>query len=193
MADIATVNPGGPARLAEILSRINRAIAILAGVALLATVVLILVEIVLRQTSVGSIGGSDEISGYVMAGVATWGFAYALTERAHVRIDILQSRLPLAGKGLFDLMALASLFAIALTVSIYAWEVLAKTLARDSHANTPLGTPLWIPQSIWFGGWVWLAVVSGLLLACVAILTAKREWETVRAIAGGGTETGDLT
>ncbi|MBO0662583.1 TRAP transporter small permease [Jiella sp. MQZ9-1] len=192
MTDIKMANRSGPARLAARLGRINRIIAILAGIALLATVALILLEIVLRQTAIGSIGGSDEISGYVMAGVATWGFAYALTERAHVRIDILQSRLPLPGKGLFDLLALASVFAIALTVSIHAWDVLGKTLARDSHANTPLATPLWIPQSIWFGGWVWLAIVAVLLLACITVLIAEREWESVRAIAGGGTETGEL-
>ncbi len=192
MADTETAGGSGPARIAAGIARINRGIAIVAGVALLATVALILVEIVMRQTSYGSIGGSDEISGYVMAGVATWGFAYALTERAHVRIDILQARLPLAGKGLFDLIALASLCGIALVVSFYSWSVLAKTLARDSHANTPLATPLWIPQSIWFGGWVWLAIVSAVLLACILILTARREWDSVRAIAGGGTETGEL-
>ncbi|MEF2072953.1 TRAP transporter small permease subunit [Consotaella aegiceratis] len=182
---------GGPAGVAAIFARINRAIAAIAGVALLGTGLLILLEIVLRQTAVGSIGGSDEISGYVMACVATWGFAFAVTERAHVRINLLQARLPLFGQGVFDLLALASLFVIACLVSVYAWDVLGKTLARNSHANTPLATPLWIPQSIWFAGWVWLTVVAGILLVCVAVLAARREWDQVKAMAGGGTETGE--
>ncbi|MBZ8134339.1 C4-dicarboxylate ABC transporter permease [Afifella sp. IM 167] len=174
--------------MAGALGQVNRMIAIVAGIALLLTVALILLEIVLRQTSVGSIGGSDEISGYVMAGVATWGFAFALSERAHVRIDLIQARLPKAGAAIFDIFALAGISAIAALVSFYAWDVLAKTLARDSHANTPLATPLWIPQSIWFAGWVWLAIVSVLLLACVLALAVKRDWTGIDEIAGSSTE-----
>lgn len=176
-------------RVAAALARINRVIAVLAGIALLATVALILLEIVLRQTPMGSLGGADEISGYIMAGVATWGFAFALTERAHVRIDILQMRLRTAGRALLDLLALASLSAVTLVVTYYSWGVLATTLERGSRANTPLATPLWIPQSIWFAGWVWLTLVSLVLLACVASLVVARSWDEVRDIAGGGTET----
>lgn len=180
-----------PVRIAAAIARINRAIAVVAGVVLLATVALILVEVVLRQTPRGSIGGADEISGYVMGGVATWGFAFALTERAHVRIDILQMRLKPGPSGLFDLLALASLAAVVLVVTWHSWSVLGTTLARGSRANTPLATPLWIPQSVWFAGWVWLSVVAVVLLGCVATLVLSRSWEDVRAVAGGGTE-GDL-
>lgn len=183
---------GGPVRVAAALATINRVIAVLAGMALLATVALILLEIVLRQTSIGSLGGADEISGYVMAGVATWGFSFALTERAHVRIDILQLRLSTAGRALFDLLALASLSGIACLVAFYSWDVLGKTLARGSHANTPLGTPLWIPQSIWFAGWVWLALVSAVLLACIVVLALGRDWQAVRDVAGDGGEAGEI-
>lgn len=184
-------NGGGPERVAAMLARINRAIAILAGMVLLATVALILLEIVLRQTPMGSLGGADEISGYVMAAVATWGFSFALTERAHVRIDILQLRLSTMGKALFDLLALASLCSIASLVAVYSWDVLGKTLARDSHANTPLGTPLWIPQSIWFAGWVWLALVSAILLVCILVLAFRRDWQAMRDVAGEGSGTGE--
>lgn len=176
-------------RLSAALARINRAIAVLAGIALLATVVLILVEIVLRQTPAGSLGGADEISGYVMAGVSTWGFGFAVTERAHVRIDILQMRLRPAASALFDLIALASLSAVALVVTVQSWGVLATTLERGSRANTPLATPLWLPQSIWFAGWLWLTLVSLLLLGCVVALVMAKSWDDVRAIAGGGAET----
>ena len=179
---------GAPLRIAAMLARINRSIAMVAGTVLLATVALILLEIVLRQTPMGSLGGADEISGYVMAGVATWGFAFALTERAHVRIDILQLRFGTAGRALFDLLALSALSAVTLVVTYQSWGVLATTLARDSRANTPLATPLWIPQSVWFAGWAWLTLVSCVLLACVAALVTARSWQDVRDIAGGGTE-----
>jgi len=177
-----------PVRIAGALGKVNRMIAIVAGIVLLLTVALILLEIILRQTFVGSLGGSDEISGYVMAGVATWGFAFALSERAHVRIDLIQARLPKTGAAFFDLFAMAGISAISALVSFYAWDVLAKTLARNSHANTPLATPLWIPQSIWFAGWVWLALVSAALLLCVLALMARRDWTSVDEIAGSSTE-----
>ncbi|MFH1807074.1 MAG: hypothetical protein ABID63_19505 [Pseudomonadota bacterium] len=54
------------------IRRINRTIALLVGFVLIACVFLILADIVFREFGV-SFGGSDEISGYVMAGTASWG------------------------------------------------------------------------------------------------------------------------
>ncbi|HSK39817.1 MAG TPA: TRAP transporter small permease [Arenibaculum sp.] len=188
---------GLPERVVAALAGINRVIAIFGGIVLLATVCLILLDIVLRRTAAGSLGGADEISGYVMAGVATWGFSYALVERAHVRIDILQVRLPTVGRALLDILALASLCAVAILVAVHASDVLTKTLARGSRANTPLETPLWIPQSIWFAGWAWLALVSAILLACVIALALRRDWPAIGGMAGtmagDGTEAGEKT
>ena len=90
-----------PMRVFGLLSRMNYAIALIGGVVLLATVIFILVDIFLRQFAGRGLGGSDEISGYVIAGVAAWGFSYALVERAHVRIDVLTGRLPAAGRAIF--------------------------------------------------------------------------------------------
>lgn len=182
------VRRDGPQRLIALLVRVNRAIAIVCGVVLLLAVALILIDLVLRQTPIGSIGGADEISGYVMAAMATWGFSYALMERAHVRIDVIQGQLPTTAKALLDILALASLATVAILVAFYAWDVLAKTIDRGSHANTPLETPLWIPQSIWFAGWVWLSIVSVIMLFCVVALALRRDWTAIRQTAGGATE-----
>jgi TRAP-type C4-dicarboxylate transport system permease small subunit len=166
------------------LARINTALALVCGIALVATVLLVLAEIILRRTAGRGLGGSDEIAGYVMAGVAAWGLAYALTERAHVRIDVATGRLPPGGKVWFDLLSLAAMTAVAGIVSWYGWLVLARTLERGSRANSPLETPLWLPQSVWVSGWVWLTVVSGLLTLAVAILIAARRTSDAAAIGG---------
>ncbi len=173
---------------AAALRRVNRALAVLIGLGLLATGLMILAEIVLRQTPLGGFGGSDEISGYVMAAFATWGFSYALLERAHVRIDLLQRRLPGVGRAFLDLLALSSLAATAGVVAWSSYDVLAKTLARGSRANTPLETPLWIPQSIWFAGWVWFALTASLLLICLVALLLARRLEAAEALAGTRSE-----
>ena len=75
-----------------VLRRSNRVIALAVGLLLIATILFILLDIILRQFG-RSFGGSEEISGYVMAGVASWGLAFALLEQAHVRIDLVRLKL----------------------------------------------------------------------------------------------------
>lgn len=179
-----TASRAWPLRLIDVLGRINRAVAIVCGVVLLAAMVLILAEIVFRQVVGRGIGGADEISGYVMAGIAAWGFSYALVERAHVRIDVVTGRLPLPGRSVFDLFALLALGAVAATVTIYGWSVLGTTLARGSRANTPLETPLWIPQTVWLSGWAWLTVVACLLAIATAALIARGRFSEAQAAIG---------
>lgn len=174
--------------VAGTLRRINIGLALVCGVALLATVGMVLLEIVLRQVVGRGLGGSDEIAGYVMAGVAAWGLAYALTERAHVRIDVATARLPLPGRAGFDLLALLATSFVAGIVTWYAWRVLSRTLQRGSTANTPLETPLWMPQSVWVAGWVWLTVVAVLLTLCLIVLMLAGRWAEGQAVAGTQTE-----
>jgi TRAP-type C4-dicarboxylate transport system permease small subunit len=180
-----------PLRIVALLARTNRSIAILCGVVLLVVVALTLAEIILRQVMGRGLGGVDEISGYVMAGIAAWGFSYALVDRAHVRIDVLTGRLPLPGRSVFDLLAMISVFGVAVLVSWYGWNVLSRSILRSSRANTSLETPLWIPQSIWFGGWIWLSFVSGLLAICIFALILQRRWRQVEGVAGVTSEVKD--
>jgi TRAP-type C4-dicarboxylate transport system permease small subunit len=177
-----------PLRVVRLLVRVNTGIALLCGLALLATVGLVLAEIGLRQIVGRGLGGSDEIAGYVMAGVAAWGFSYALVERAHVRIDVLTGRLPPAGRSAFDFLALLSLLSVSAIVTWYAWIVLSRSFLRSSRANTPLETPLWIPQSVWFGGWAWLTLVTACLVLCLVALILRRRFAEVQAVAGASTE-----
>ena len=134
------------------IRRTNRIIALLVGLVLTGTVILIIAEIVLREVGI-SLGGAEEISGYVMAGVASWGMSYALTELAHVRIDLIRLRLQTRGRALLDLIAIVALAGVASLVAFQCWPVLEKTIERGSRANTALETPLWLPQTIWLSGW----------------------------------------
>lgn len=171
--------------LLEAIRRANRAVALILGVALVLTVLFILSDVVLRKLGRGSLGGSDEISGYVMAAVASWGLACALVERAHVRIDVLRQRLGRPGQAAMDIFAMIVTNGVVLLIAYRCWPVLEKTLARDSRANTPLETPLWIPQGIWFSGWLWFATTcTALTLIGLAYLRARRreEFETALGI-----------
>ena len=57
---------------------------------------------------------------------------------------------------------------VVLLIAYQCWPVLQKTIERGSRANTPLETPLWIPQGIWFAGWAWFAL-SATALSLIGI------------------------
>lgn len=158
----------------QYLRRLNFAIALGAGLLLAATVLLTIVEIALRVGGRG-LGIGYELSGYAMAIVASWGLAHALSERAHVRIDLLRQRVGAPGRAVFDLVALATLAVVAAVVAYHCWRLLARSFSGGSIAATPLGTPLWIPQVLWMSGWVWFALTAWLMLGCaVGLLLSRR-------------------
>jgi TRAP-type C4-dicarboxylate transport system permease small subunit len=169
--------------LAVALRRINSGLALVVGLVLLATAGFVVADITLRQLS-HSFGGSDEISGYVMAGVASWGLSYALTELAHVRIDLIRLKLQSRGRAMMDLFAMTVSAAAVSVIAYQAWPVLEKSLLRGSRANTPLETPLWIPQAIWFSGWVWFAVSSCLVVLLALVMVMRADYPAADALIG---------
>jgi len=66
----------------------------------------------------------------------------------------------------------------------YAYEVLATSWVQNSTANTPLATPLWIPQGLWLIGLLWMSVVLTFMLVRSSIALVKGDLATVRKIAG---------
>lgn len=159
------------------LRRANRLVALVLGLALVLTVLFILTDVILRGLGRGSLGGSDEISGYVMAAVASWGLACALIQRAHVRIDVIRLKLAAPGRAAMDILAMIVTNAVVLLVAFQSWPVLSRTLTQGSRANTPLATPLWIPQGIWFAGWLWFALTATALtlIALTYLITDRRD------------------
>ena len=157
------------------LRRLNRLIAYLVGVLLMSCVVFVLADIVLRQLG-SSLGGTDEISGYVMAIATAWGMGFTLIELGHVRIDILRSRAPAPGRALFDLVAMLALAGTVTLIAIRGWPVLSRSLANSARANTPLETPLALVQAPWLAGWVWFAIVAWLTFIAALLLILKKDF-----------------
>lgn len=172
----------------DALRRANRIVAFFLGAALLLTVVFILTDVILRKFSLGSLGGSDEISGYVMAAVASWGLACALAERAHVRIDVIRQKLTQPGRAAMDIFAMIVTNGVILLIAYQCWPVLQKTLERGSRANTPLETPLWIPQGIWFTGWLWFALTATVLTLIGIVYLASGRRDAAETVLGIGSE-----
>lgn len=152
-------------RVIELFSRIC---AWICGFLLLATTVMIGVEVILRRFFAMSIGGADEISSYVLAIICSWSLGYALYHKSHIRIDVLYYYLPAVVRTVLDTLALALFFLYISMLTYFAWDLLHTSIIRKSTANTPLQTPMWIPQSIWFVGLVgFTLIIAGMLLALI--------------------------
>lgn len=170
-------------KLIKQLCRINDAVAIAAGFLLLACVTITIIDLIARRLG-ASLGGTDEISGYVMAIATSWGVSYSLTALSHVRIDLLRAKVSKAGAAIFDAIAMLSLAGTAIFIAQKSWPVLSKTLGTGARANTPLETPLWIPQTLWWAGWLWFAVSAVILSFAILFYMIKGDFSKVDSIAG---------
>lgn len=172
-----------PEKILALMKRLNRGVAMLIGILLLVCVLFILTEIIIRKLG-ASLGGTDEISGYVMAIVTSWGMGFALLELSHVRIDFLRVQVGALGRSLFDLF---SMIALSITITIIAfrcWPVVERSLLNGSRANTPLETPLALVQLPWFAGWLWFAIVSWFTLTAAVMLVLRGEFQQSEAAIG---------
>jgi len=135
---------------------------------------LIGVEVLLRKLFAISIGGADELSSYVLAISCSWAFGFSLLRKAHIRIDILHARLPAVLRAGLDIFSLLIFLLYLCPLVYYASLVFSTSFARQSTANTPLQTPLWIPQGAWLAGLiVFLLTIVVLLVATTARLYRK--------------------
>ena len=157
------------------------------GLLLMAAVVMIVVEIVMRRTVGWSFRGATELSGYILAISSAWSFAFALQEKAHIRVDVLYVRLQPRWRAVLDLLALTLLGLFMLVLVQQAYGVLATSIARNSTANKPLATPMWIPQVLWWSGLTWFAIVTVLLWLRVLVALAGGDTARIQELAGSRT------
>jgi TRAP-type C4-dicarboxylate transport system permease small subunit len=150
-------------RLIALLAALSRAGAWFGGILLFGASFMIGAEVLLRKFASISIGGADEISGYILAIASAWAFGFSLLARAHIRIDTLYAFLPQRIQALLDLLALgATTFFFGFT-AWFAWAHLMRSINLGARSMTPMGTPLVIPQSLWVAGLISFVVLAALL------------------------------
>ena len=131
------------------------------------------VEMVVRKLFGFSLQGVDEVGAYTLAVISALGFSYALLVRGHTRVDFLLSRLPVWLQAVLNTLAMATLAAVAVFAAWRAWAVLAESIEFDSHSTSPLQTPLWLPQSLWFTGYALFAVAASAMAAHACFLLGR--------------------
>ncbi len=174
-------------RLLAVTEKMTTGAAWASGVVLLATAFLIAVEVALRKGFALSMGGADEISSYTLALCCSWTMGFALLKKAHIRIDVLYVRLPRAAQYGLDLVSLGLFALVTIVLTHYAYLVVKTSFVKDSIANTPLATPLWIPQGLWFLGLAAFAATILVLLAATVWALMRKDVQRARELYGAST------
>lgn len=157
------------------------------GVLILLTVIMVTVEVLSRRLIGRSAIHATELSGYVMAISASWSFSFTLMRKAHIRIDALYLNFPVKVRGLLDLVALLAMALFCILVVGSAFGITSDSYIGGATANTPLGTPIWIPQALWLLGLVWFSIAVSLITLRVFFGLLGKDTEGVQRIAGSPT------
>ena len=149
---------------------LNVFLSIIGGYVLLGLSFLIVFEVIARKLFDFSLQGVDEIGGYVVAITGTFGFAYALIERTHTRIDIVLDHVTSQLRNLLNVLAYGLVAAASVFMLRYAYEALNESILFGSLSPTPLQTIMWIPQSLWVAGLVWFSITALAILVHLLLL-----------------------
>ncbi len=154
----------------------------LSGALMVGAAGLIGVDVVLRKLFNMSVGGADEVSGYVLAIGSAWAFGYCLLDRGHIRIDSVYVWLPARVRAVLDVTAVLVFTAFMALVTWYALGVLEQSWSVGARSISPLATPLVIPQALWLVGLLSVLFVGVVLLVRAVPVLAR----------GGDAEVGRL-
>ncbi len=168
-------------RLAETFSQI----AVWVGGSLtLFAVFLISYDVLVRKFFNITVGGADEVSSYIFAISTSWALAFVVLQRANVRVDVIYEHLPVRVSAFLDWLSLVALGVFMVFLTWHAYFVAETSFVRSAAANTPLATPLWIPQGLWVLGLIWMCVVLALMLTRASVAFVTGDLAAVTALCG---------
>ena len=154
------------------------------GAITLASVLLICFDVLVRKFFGFTTGGADELSGYAFAISTSWSLAFVVLHRGNVRVDALYQRFPVRVSAVLDWLSLVALGVFMVFLTYYASFVVDTSWTQSSAANTPLATPLWIPQGLWFLGLVWMCLVLALMLVRASVALVTGDIPTIKGLCG---------
>ena len=154
------------------------------GAITLASVLLICFDVLVRKFFGFTTGGADELSGYAFAISTSWSLAFVVLHRGNVRVDALYQLSPVRVSAVLDWLSLVALGVFMVFLTYYASFVVDTSWTQSSAANTPLATPLWIPQGLWFLGLVWMCLVLALMLVRASVALVTGDTPTIKGLCG---------
>ena len=162
----------------------SRLLLLAGGLLMLASTVLIVLEIVLRQIFGRSIGGVDELAGFALAVASAWSFGAVLLDKAHVRIDTAYARCGLRTRAYLDVVGLGGTVIFVGTMVYFGLQMLMSSIRFGATSQSSLAIPKAVPQALWLAGLGWFLFVAVVLLVNCLVSIAKGEWHRVALLAG---------
>ncbi len=171
-------------RVVRCIEKMSSWSAVVCGLLLVGMSLFIALEVVLRKAFAISTKGADELSAYTFAVVCSWSLAYALIKKAHIRIDFLYTKLPFPVQRVLDVISLAALLTFVAPMTYYTYRTLSISITRLSRANTPLQTPMWMPQLLWFSGILFFFIVVVIFTLVTLRMAIARRYDEMAQFAG---------
>jgi len=171
-------------RLIGLVDRVAYVSGWICGLLLTLSAVLIGIDIFMREVFVVTIGGANEIAGYVLAISSSWGCTVALSLRMHVRIDSMYTRFSARVRAALDIVGLFAFVYFMAFVTYYAFLVLEQSVTFSSRSISALEAPLAVPQAIWFVGFVVFLLAATVLLLRAVLAFAKGDLRRIQELLG---------
>lgn len=144
------------------IEKLTGAFGIIAGLFMVLSVVLVMVEIVMRSVFSSTIYITQEYSGYFMVAITFFGLAYTLKEKGHIRLTFLH-RFVKVGIGRAILEIIVSIVGLIIFAIILkaTWDLFMSSFENKSTSMQLSKTYLAIPQ---------FAMPLGSLLICLQFI-----------------------
>ena len=173
----------GLERLREANERLGRFMNAVAGWLFVVCALFVSFDVLARKFFNVSSRATVELTGYMLAFGIAWGLCDALTTRAHIRVDVLVTRMPLRLRAFMHALALAFLALLAFFFVWRGWAVVHDSWEFGAHDSSALTIPLVVPQALWaFGITVFFALTVIMLAEVVVLLTLGRRAEVDRML-----------
>lgn len=168
----------------SLAARGSQWLAWIGGGLMLASAVLISLDVITRNLFASTFFESFELSTYALAATVSFGFAYALTSKAHIRIEVVYILLAPPIRRALDLLAILALFAVTLALGWFGAQTALESWSLGARSNSALSVPLAIPQGIWVAGLVWFCIATGLLALRAVVNLARGRSDLVEQEVG---------
>ncbi len=163
---------------------ISRLLARAAGALILFCAVLVSLDVLFRNVFKITVFESFELTSYAVAMAITFGFAWALVTKAHIRIEVIYNVLSLKTRCWLDALALGVLALVAVVATWWGAQVALDSFAMHSRSNSSLAVPMALPQGLWALGLAWFAACAVVLFAVAAYGLLRGRYADVRRIFG---------
>jgi TRAP-type C4-dicarboxylate transport system permease small subunit len=164
----------GPiAMLGTVVDGLLRAGAVAAEIMLALLVVMVTVEILMRNLFAISFGIVDELMGYFLVAIVFLGLGQSIREGALLRVDVFLNLLgPKVVRTVDRLYAAVGVVVLGIYLR-QLWTLVANSYLRGTASGSAVAIPLWIPQSPMVVGA--LLGILGFVVLMVAPTRAREE------------------